>query len=428
MQHPLTSEASPIREAKGGVDSLRVPQQCRKPAPKSRQLPATRSLRVDGLPPLVELPSPCFVLDLVKIRRNMRLLDYIQQETGCKILLALKGFSTFSAFPHMKPFLAGCCASGVWEARLGREEFGGEVHTYSPAFAPKDMHEILDLSDHVTFNSLNQWKHYRKQILNHPRGLDVEFGLRINPEHSTGKYAMYDPCAVGSRLGIRAEQLRGEDLSGLNGFHCHTLCQQTTIPLEATLRAVEEKFGRWLPQMKWFNMGGGHHITRSDYDVEHLISLVNDFQDRWDLQVYLEPGEAHVLSAGYLIASVLDIVDNDKQIAILDVSATAHMPDVLEMPYTPPLANAGKPGEKAYDYRLAAATCLSGDVIGDYSMDQPLEIGDRIVFRDQAQYTLVKTTTFNGIKHPAIALWDAEEAQLEVVREFGYEDFRSRLG
>ncbi len=425
MQHPLTSEPSPIGKGGCGVRSCTVVS----PRPARAKRPSNGpSLRVEGLPPLVELPSPCYVIDLARLRKNMRLLQHVQDQAGCKIMLALKGFSTFAAFPHMTPYLAGCCASGVWEARLAREEFNKEVHTYSPAFAPKDIPEILNLTDHLVFNSLNQWNHFRRDIAKHRRGKDIHVGLRINPEHSTAKHSMYDPCAPNSRLGVRADQLKDQDLSGVSGFLCHSLCQQTSVPLEATIQAIEERFGEWLPQMEWFNFGGGHHITRSDYDVDHLIEIISAFRKRWNLQVYMEPGEAHVLNTGHLIASVLDVVENGKNIAILDVSATAHMPDVLEMPYTPPLAGAAKPGEKAHEYRLAAATCLSGDIIGDYSFDHPLEIGNRIVFTDQAQYTMVKTTTFNGVKHPSIALWDAERGQLDVVREFSYEDFRSRLG
>ena len=274
---------------------------------------------------------------------------------------------------------------------------------------------------------MRQWRRFRSTALVHQRAGAIEFGLRINPECSTGEVELYDPCSPFSRLGVTARQLDGADLSGISGLLCHSLCQQNSEALEITLAAVEKRFARWLPRMRWFNMGGGHHITRPDYDVDHLIQLVRHFREKWDLEVYLEPGEAHVLNAGVLVASVLDLTHNGMDIAILDVSATAHMPDVLEMPYLPPVADSAEPGEKAFTYRLGSSTCLAGDVIGDYSFDQPLEIGDRVVFEDQAQYTMVKTTMFNGVKHPAIATWDAESGELNVVREFRYEDFRDRL-
>ncbi len=377
--------------------------------------------------PIQDLPTPCYVIDLVKLRSNMQFLDRIQHRANCNILLALKGFATWSVFEHMSPYLAGCCASGVWEAQLAREKFGREIHAYAPAFTPEDVTELLGFTDHLTFNSLSQWNRFRSEALSHPRSHEVEFGLRINPQCSTGKVPLYDPCAPHSRLGITAEQLASADLNGITGLHCHTLCQQNSTALEFTLAAIEEQFAPWLPKMRWFNMGGGHHITKPDYDADLLVKLVRDFSQRWDLQVYLEPGEAHVVDAGYLVASVLDVIHNGMDIAILDISATAHMPDVLEMPYRPPVSNSGKPGEKPFTYRLGAPTCLSGDVMGDYSFDKPLEPGDRIVFEDQAQYTMVKTTMFNGIKHPAIATWNSETGEVSVVKEFGYEDFRDRL-
>lgn len=417
------------------VDTLSLPT----PVKMRRQVKARRLPNLAGgaavldplhtrkLPNLQEFPSPCYVLDLAQLRKNMRLLNHIQSEANCSILLALKSFATWSAFDQMSPFLSGCCASGVWEARLGREKFGGEVHTYAPAFTDEDVSELLQITDHLTFNSLSQWFHFRTQVLTHKRSRHMKFGLRINPEASTSSYALYDPCAPMSRLGIRSSQLKGADMAGITGFHSHTLCQQGVDALETTLHAIEEKFSFWLPQLQWINLGGGHHITREDYDVNRLIKVLKRFSGKWNLKVYLEPGEAHVYKAGYLVASVLDIVENEMDIALVDVSATAHMPDVLEMPYRPPLAGSGEAGEKTHTYRIGSTTCLSGDIIGDYSFDQPLKAGDRILFEDQAQYTLVKTTMFNGIKHPAIALWDPDLGELRVVREFGYEDFRSRL-
>ncbi|MDF1812208.1 MAG: carboxynorspermidine decarboxylase [Verrucomicrobiales bacterium] len=378
--------------------------------------------------PLHQIEGSTYVLDMVKIRENMSILDRVQRESGCEVLLALKGFSTYCAFDEMRPYLAGCCASGLWEARLAREKFGKQVHTYSPAFSDSVIDSIIGYSDHITFNSLSQWNRYRN-ICREKKSLKC--GLRINPECSTGRVPLYDPCAPFSRLGVRAEELAlaGEKVwKGISGLHCHTLCQQTTEPLELTLRRIEEKFGAWLGRLEWFNFGGGHHITREDYDVDHLISLVKEFSERWQLKVYLEPGEAHVLDAGCLVASVLDVIHNGMDIAILDVSATSHMPDVLEMPYRPPVTNSGNPGEFRYTYRLGSPSCLSGDIIGDYSFKKPLKVGDRIVFEDQAQYTMVKTTNFNGIQHPSIAMWDSETGHYEVSRQFTYDDFVSRLG
>jgi carboxynorspermidine decarboxylase len=378
--------------------------------------------------PLEKIEGSSYVIDLARIRHNMRILDRVQKEAGCEILLALKGFSTISVFPEMRPWLAGCCASGLWEARLAREEFGKQVHTYSPGYSPSTFAEIFELSDHLTFNSLSQWRTFREVCLAYPL---KKVGLRINPECSTGPVPLYDPCAPFSRLGVRADELEAagdEIFDGLTGLHSHTLCQQTTEPLELTIRAIEKKFGRWLSQLDWFNFGGGHHITRSDYDVDHLIALVKDFAKRWGLRVYLEPGEAHVINAGYLVTTVLDVIENGMDLAIIDISATSHMPDILEMPYRPPLRDAGEPGEKAFTYRLGSPSCLAGDVFGDYSFDHPLKIGDKLVFEDQAQYTLVKTSYFNGIQHPAISIWDSETGEFYVTRIFDYSDFLNQKG
>ncbi len=378
--------------------------------------------------PLEKIEGSSYVIDLAKIRYNMRILDRVQKEAGCEILLALKGFSTIAVFPEMRQWLAGCCASGLWEARLAREEFGKQVHTYSPGYSPSTFDEILELSDHLTFNSLSQWRTFREVCRAAPA---KKVGLRINPECSTGHVPLYDPCAPYSRLGVRAEEIEkagDEILEGLTGLHSHTLCQQTTEPLELTIRAIEEKFGKWLSRMDWFNFGGGHHITRSDYDVDHLISLVKSFSKRWGLHVFLEPGEAHVINTGYLVTTVLDVINNGMDLAIIDVSATSHMPDILEMPYRPPLRDAGEPGEKPFTYRLGSPSCLAGDVFGDYSFDKPLKVGDNLVFEDQAQYTLVKTSYFNGIQHPAISIWDSETGEFYVTRKFDYSDFLNQKG
>lgn len=371
-------------------------------------------------------PSPAYVVDDALLRRNLELLGRVQAESGAKILLALKGFAMWSTFPLVSQYLVGTTASGQDEARLGAETFGGEVHVYSPAFTAPEMDVVLRYADHLSFNSPRQWRHFRETVKAAPR--QVSCGLRVNPEHSTGDVALYDPCAPGSRLGTRAVDLLPEDLEGLEGLHFHALCEQNSDALEATLAAFEARFGQYLANMRWANFGGGHHITRADYDVERLVRIIRDFKTRYPhLEVYLEPGEAIALNTGYLVCSVLDIVENDGPIAILDTSATAHMPDVLEMPYRPVIIGGADPGEKAHTYRLGGTTCLAGDVIGDYSFDRPLEIGDRLVFTDMAHYTMVKTTTFNGIRLPAICRIDEASREIRTVKTFGYVDYMQRL-
>ncbi|WP_110666313.1 carboxynorspermidine decarboxylase [Salinicola halophilus] len=371
-------------------------------------------------------PSPAYVVDDARLERNLELLARVQAESGAKILLALKGFAMWDTFPLVSRYLVGTTASGQDEARLGAETFGGEVHCYSPAFTVPEMEVVLRYADHLSFNSPGQWHYFRQTVEEAPR--DVSCGLRVNPEHSTGEVALYDPCAPGSRLGTRAGDLRPGDLEGLDGLHFHTLCEQDSDALEATLDAFETKFGGYLGGLRWVNFGGGHHITRPGYDIERLIRVVREFKARYPhLEVYLEPGEAIALNTGFLVATVLDIVDNDGPIAILDTSATAHMPDVLEMPYRPEIIGGAYPGEKAHTYRLGGTTCLAGDVIGDYAFDAPLEIGDRLVFTDMAHYTMVKTTTFNGIRLPAICRVEATSRVVTTVKTFGYEDYRQRL-
>lgn len=371
-------------------------------------------------------PSPAYVVDDALLRRNLELLGRVQAESGAKILLALKGFAMWNTFPLVSQYLVGTTASGQDEARLGAETFGGEVHVYSPAFTAPEMEVVLRYADHLSFNSPSQWRHFRETVRAAPRR--VSCGLRVNPEHSTGEVALYDPCAPGSRLGTRAVDLSPADVEGLEGLHFHALCEQNSDALEATLAAFEARFGQYLAGLRWVNFGGGHHITRADYDVERLVRVIRDFKARHPhLEVYLEPGEAIALNTGYLVCSVLDIVDNDGPIAILDTSATAHMPDVLEMPYRPEIIGGAKPGEKAHTYRLGGTTCLAGDVIGDYAFDRPLEIGDRLVFTDMAHYTMVKTTTFNGIRLPAICRIDETSREVRTVRTFGYVDYMQRL-
>jgi len=368
------------------------------------------------------------VVDEGGIAANLRILDRVQQEAGAKILLALKAFALFALAPSIMRTLKGVCASGLYEARLGREVFGGEVHCFSPAYRQEELEQILACADHVLFNSFGQWDRFQPLIqAARRRWPGIHFGLRINPEHSEGWHPLYDPCAPHSRMGIPRAQFAGRGMEGIDGLHFHTLCEQDFPPFSRTLAVVEEGFGPWLGGLRWINFGGGHLITHADYQVDDLIRLIQEFRQRWDLEVYLEPGEAIALDAGVLVAEVLDITWNGRDIAILDVSASCHMPDILEIPYRPAVQGAGQPGRWPYDYRLAGRTCLSGDILGDYSFPQPLQIGDRLLFHDMAVYTMVKNTTFNGLPLPAIALWNSDTDELRVIKQFGYEDFRQRL-
>ncbi|MGE4354229.1 MAG: carboxynorspermidine decarboxylase [Oscillospiraceae bacterium] len=369
-----------------------------------------------------KLPTPCYVVDEGKLKKNLSVLRQVQDETGCKILLAQKCFSMFAEYPLIGRYLVGTTASGLYEARLGAQEMGGETHIFTPAYKDCDFDEIAHLCDHIIFNSFAQMEKYRCRCGN------VSIGIRINPEHSTQEeQAIYDPCAPGSRLGVTREQFRPDLLAGVDGLHFHTLCEQDADALAATLQTVEEKFGEFLYGMKWLNMGGGHHITRPGYNIPLLLKCIRHVQETYGVKVYLEPGEAVALNAGYLITEVLDIVQNSGiTTLILDASAACHMPDVLEMPYRPPLKDSGRPGEKAYTYRLSSYTCLAGDIIGDYSFDAPVKIGDRLCFEDMAIYSMVKNNTFNGIPLPAIAAM-REDGDCRIIRSFGYEDFKSRL-
>ena len=369
------------------------------------------------------LKTPYFLVDEEKLLHNLRILKDLRKKTGCKILLAQKAFSMFSIYPLIREYLDGTTASGLYEARLGAEEFGGETHVFSPAYREDEFLDILYYADDIVFNSPAQLKKFGEQA----KRAGKSVGLRVNPECSTQEgHAIYDPCAPGSRLGTTAKNFDESLLPLLDGLHFHTLCEQNSDALEVTAAAFEDKFGKYLPKMKWLNFGGGHHITRADYDIERLMRVIRHFQDTYDVTVYLEPGEAVVLNAGFLVSTVLEVVENGMKIAILDTSAACHMPDVLEMPYRPPVTGAGEPGEKAYTYRLAGPTCLAGDVIGDYSFDAPLHIGGQVVFEDMALYTMVKTNTFNGMPLPAIVWQDEKKAQY-LVRAFGYEDFKHRL-
>lgn len=387
-----------------------------------------------------ELRTPCYVIQEEKLKENLQILKDLRERTGCRILLAQKAFSMYSVYPLIGEYLDGTTASGLYEARLGYEEMGRENHIFSPAYREEEMEEILKYCGHVVFNSPAQLKKYRERAKQAGRSI----GLRVNPERSTQEgHAIYDPCAPFSRLGTTAEQFRreltDEEIRSLDGIHFHTLCEQNADALAETLEAVEEKFGDYLYHMKWVNFGGGHHITRKDYDRALLEKCIRHVKETYNVEVYLEPGEAVALDAGILLTQVLEIVENGMKIAILDTSAACHMPDVLEMPYRPPLKDAGEPekgeaegapargtADRPYVYRLAGPTCLAGDVIGDYTFRQQLQPGDRLEFQDMAIYTMVKNNTFNGMKLPDIIL-ERENGDCQAIRKFGYEDFRCRL-
>ena len=373
---------------------------------------------------LEQVSTPAYILEEDKLIKNLEILKRVQEESGCKILLAQKCFSMFRVYPLIGQYISGCTASGLYEARLGFEEMKKENHVFSPAYKEEDFDEILSYCDHIIFNSVNQLCKFKEKC----QKAGKSFGLRINPQCSTqGDHAIYDPCAPGSRLGVTADKLTAADLEGVDGLHFHTLCEQNADALETTLQAVEAKFGHYLHQMKWLNMGGGHHITRADYDVEKLISLIRHVKETYHLEVYLEPGEAVALNAGLLKATVLDKVENGGiTTLILDASAACHMPDVLEMPYRPPLKDSGQPGEKSYTYRLSSFTCLAGDISGDYSFDRELDEGDVLYFEDMAIYSMVKNNTFNGIPLPDILLLQAD-GELQTLKTFGYEEFKRRL-
>lgn len=371
-----------------------------------------------------KLPTPCYVIDERLLIKNLELLKSIEERTGCHILLATKAFSMYKTFPLIGQYLSGVTSSSLHEARLGYEEMGKEVHIYAAAYREEDFEEIMKYSNHIVFNSFKQWEKFKGRIKDCPK--HISCGLRINPEYAEVETELYNPCAPKSRMGTTLRSFKPEDLEGIEGLHFHAMCEQNADTLERILKVVEEKFGPYLKQMKWINFGGGHHITRADYDIEKLISSIKHIQNKYDVEVYLEPGEAVALNTGYLVTRVLETMENEIEIAILDTSAACHMPDVLEMPYRPQIIGAGMPEEKAYTYRLGSATCLAGDVIGDYSFDYPLKEGDLLTFCDMAHYTMVKNNTFNGINLPAIVLY-REQTGFEIVKQFGYEDFKSRL-
>ncbi len=369
------------------------------------------------------IKTPCYILDEQKLISNLEILHGVEERTGCKILLAQKAFSMFSVYPLISKYVSGTACSGLYEAKLGYECMCKENHVFSAAYRDDEIDEIIDCCGHIIFNSFSQLDKFRDKVLSKGK----KIGLRINPEYSTqGGHEIYDPCSPKSRLGITLKNFRPDDLKGVTGLHFHTLCEQNSDDLETTLQAVEKSFGKYLYDMEWINFGGGHHITRSDYDIPRLEKCIRHMQEKYNLEVFIEPGEAFALNAGYLITKVLDITENDMPIAILDTSAACHMPDVLEMPYRPPLYNSGRPEEKPYTYRLGSQTCLAGDVIDEYSFDKPLDIGDILVFEDMAIYSMVKNNTFNGMPLPSIAIMHDKD-NIEIIKQFGYNDFKERL-
>lgn len=371
------------------------------------------------------LPTPCYVVDEAFLKKNLEILKSVQDRTGCKILLAQKAFSMYSIYPLIGKYLAGTTASGLFEARLGREEMPDrEVHVYSPAYKKSEFEEIVTVADHIVFNSFAQYERFYPDVLK--SGRDIEVGIRMNPEYSEIETDIYNPCFKNSRLGTVLAEFPDTLPEGISGLHFHTMCEQGADVLERTVAAVEEKFGKYLYGLKWLNFGGGHHITRDGYEIEKLVGIIDRVQKKYGVQVYLEPGEAVALNAGFLVTEVLDTLKNGMNLAIVDTSAVCHMPDVLEMPYRPNIIGAGMPDEKPYTYRLGGPTCLAGDIIGDYSFNEPLNVGDRLVFCDMAIYSMVKNNTFNGMPLPAI-VWCKSDGTCKTVKSFGYEDFKCRL-
>ncbi|SMD05176.1 carboxynorspermidine decarboxylase [Desulfocicer vacuolatum DSM 3385] len=375
------------------------------------------------------LPSPCFVVDESALKHNLEILASVREQSGCRILLALKCFAMFRVFPLLSKTLDGICASSPHEARLGREEFGKEVHTFAAAYSHNDIQELCTTTDHLVFNSFAQVNRFTPLVadLTRKNGRCIKLGIRINPEHSEGAVPIYDPCAPGSRLGIRKKGFPPHFPGEITGLHWHNLCEQDADCLERTIKAVEEGFSDIIPRVNYVNFGGGHHITRPGYDIDLLVKLIQEFKKKWGKEVLLEPGEAVALNAGFLVATVLDIVSADMDIAIMDASVPAHMPDVLEMPYRPHIVGSAPPGKKPYTCRIGGPSCLAGDVAGEYAFDEPLKVGDKLIFTDMAIYTMVKTNTFNGVQLPAIALLSEHGTCPEIIKQFGYEDFKSRL-
>lgn len=376
---------------------------------------------------ITKAPSPCYVLDEQLLRNNLKLIDRVRQESGAEIILAFKAFAFWDAFPIVKELFSKATASSVNEARLAFEELGSRAHTYSPAYTDADFDTIAKCSSHITFNSFNQFEHFAPRAAKADH--HISLGIRINPEYSEVETDLYNPCAPGSRLGILASQMPDKLPAEIEGLHFHALCESNSTDLQKTIESVEQRFAKWLPKVKWVNMGGGHLMTRKDYDTDLLIKLVRDFAKRWNVQVILEPGSAFAWQTGVLVSDVVDIVENHGiKTAIVNVSFAAHMPDCLEMPYKPHITGAHhEPVDGLPTYRIGGNSCLSGDYIGDWSFDKPLAIGDKIVFEDMIHYTIVKTTMFNGVPHPSLAIWN-DKTGMRVVRTFGYEDFKQRMG
>ncbi|NFN17639.1 carboxynorspermidine decarboxylase [Clostridium botulinum] len=374
---------------------------------------------------LNKLPSPCYLVDERLLKKNLERLNYVQEETGANIILATKAFSMYSTFPLIGRYLKGVTSSSLFEARLGYEEMGKQVHIFSPAYRQDEFDEIMKYCDHIVFNSFNQWKLYKDRVKNYSNK-KIECGIRINTEYSEIETDIYNPCFENSRMGVTLENFKIEDLDGIDGLHFHTMCEQNSDTLARTIKVIDDKFGKYIKNMKWINFGGGHHITREDYDMETLLDIILYIKNKYDVDIYLEPGEAVALNSGFLVCTILDVIKNGMNIAIVDTSAACHMPDVLEMPYRPHIINSGMPNQYEYTYRLGAPTCLAGDVIGDYSFKEPLKVGDKLVFCDMAIYSMVKNNTFNGINLPAIVKY-SDEKGVEIIKKFGYEDFKSRL-
>lgn len=374
------------------------------------------------------IKTPCYVVDEKLLTKNLQIIDSVRKRTGAKILLAQKSFSMFSLYPLLSKYLDGTTASGLFEAKLGFEEMGKpfnkETHVFSPAFIENEFKEIMQYCDHIVFNTFSQWNKYKNMISTCDKPINC--GIRINPEYSEIETDIYNPCFTGSRMGTTIQNFDENSLDGISGLHFHTMCEQNSDTLKRTIKIVDQKFGKYLKNMKWINFGGGHHITREDYDIDTLCECIMFFKNKYGLDVYLEPGEAIALNSGFLVSEVLDTMNNGCDIAIIDASAACHMPDVLEMPYRPNIIGSGSKNEKKYTYRLGGNTCLAGDIIGDYSFDEPLKPGDRIVLCDMAIYSMVKNNTFNGMRLPSIAVC-REDGHIDIIREFGYDDFKMRL-
>ena len=384
---------------------------------------------------ITNLPTPSFLVDERLLKRNLKILKDVKDRTGCKILLAQKGFSMFYFYPLIGHYLDGTTASSLFEAKLGYEEMEKkftkkklETHIFNPSYRDDEFDEILDITNHIVFNSFAQWNKFKGRVQEKIKatGKHISCGLRVNPEFSEVETEIYNPAGRYSRFGVTSENFKEDELEGLEGLHFHALCEQNSDALENVLKVFEEKFGKYLHGMKWVNFGGGHHVTRKDYDIEKLIKCINHIKETYNVQVYLEPGEAVALNTGFLVSEVLDITKNEMDILLLDTSASCHMPDVIEMPYRPFIFGSGLPNEKKYTYRLGGPTCLAGDIVGDYSFDEPVKVGDKLIFTDMAHYSMVKTNTFNGINLPSIAVY-TEKDGLKVIRTFKYEDFKNRL-